>query len=606
MQLVIRNRYQLFLILLTFFIGCTSYKKDFIPDSHKYNDYRSAIDYSHAVLNKYMKNSGTIGMSVAVVDNDKIVYSESFGYADKDSKKKVTDSTAFMIGSITKLFTATAIMQLVEASKVALDSPITTYIPEFTISKRFTSRAVTVRDLLIHESGLPSDIFNGFITGETFAEGIDTLYRTVPSLLAKEFAAHPPRTVSSYSNISFSLLGNIIERAGGKSYSQFLQENIFDILHMNNTAITFNKSNVSNLLSNQYMNKQISAPYFIRDIPAGAIVSNVLDMSLFLKMLFADGTPGNQHILNANTLNQMFAPQNGDIPLDFDTINLTYWSSNPSRVPQKVVHHAGNIGTFSSFLIAIPDIKLGVIVLTNSLPTECITPSVNLLETFYQAKTGSILPKHFSINNNPIVKLSEKRLQELAGDYQSAAGQTKLILKKGTLEFDFFGKQLRLIPHSDSTFSVEHRLLGIIPVAKKRLEKITIKTHTIHNKNYAIMSIEGDIMSLVAEKFDFQEPPKDWLNRVGLYTAINDNKVLCATDKNAEKYKRQDISLTYDSTTKDLTFGNTSIKAISSTDAITRGFGRNAGETVRIITENSNEYIWAWGYKFQRKSAKSK
>jgi len=154
-------------ISLLFLFGCSLPPKPFIPTSKDKNNYQDAIRYSHEYLNYFLKKTKTVGMAVTVVDNDKVVYSEGFGYSDKDAKKKVTDSTTFMIGSVTKLFTGTAIMQLVEKGAVVLDSPITTYLPEFKVNSRFTARQITVRDLLTHESGLPTDISNGFFNWTT-------------------------------------------------------------------------------------------------------------------------------------------------------------------------------------------------------------------------------------------------------------------------------------------------------------------------------------------------------------------------------------------------------------------------------------------------------
>jgi CubicO group peptidase (beta-lactamase class C family) len=157
-------------------IACFCSPKQFTPSSVGQGDYGEAIRYCREYLNGFMKKTRTVGMAVAVIDSDRIVYTEGFGYADKAAGKKVTDSTTCMIGSISKIFTGTAIMQLVEQGVVALDSPVTAYLPEFTVKTRFKARPITVRDLLTHESGLPTDVFNGECLGQRPFPGIDTLY----------------------------------------------------------------------------------------------------------------------------------------------------------------------------------------------------------------------------------------------------------------------------------------------------------------------------------------------------------------------------------------------------------------------------------------------
>jgi len=258
-----------------------------MPDPNRNDHYQSAIQYSRDYLRHFMKKSGTVGMAVAVIDSDRVVYSEGFGFADKEAKRRVGDSTTFMIGSITKLFTATAIMQLVEQGRIALDSPITNYLPEFTVKTRFVARPITIRDLLTHESGLPSDIPNGAAIGQLPCAEADTLYRTVPALLSNDYAANPPRTEFSYSNLGFSLLGIIIERVSGRSYSQYIQDSIFTRLNMDHSALDFNSVRVKHLFSKGYSDKKVQVPFYIRDVPAGMIVTNAIDLSRFLRMLFS-------------------------------------------------------------------------------------------------------------------------------------------------------------------------------------------------------------------------------------------------------------------------------------------------------------------------------
>lgn len=571
------------------------------------SDYQEAIEECQKYIKKIMKKSETVGMAVVVVDSNKIIYSEGFGYSDKDSGKMVSDSTTFRIGSVTKLFTATAIMKLVEEGRVVLDSPITTYLPEFTIKSRFEARPITVRDLLTHESGIPSDIYNGWSIGQICAPEADTMYRTAVSILTNEYVANPPRTVMAYCNIGFSLLGDIVERVSEKKFVDYIEDNIFDKLDMHNSAFDFNNEKVKSNFSKGYFPDGTEDPFYIRDLPAGAMVSSVTDLSHFLKMLFLSDNTNDESVLKRSTIEEMWTPQNADISLDIDTLGITYWLTNTTRIPSPIASHGGDIPPYHAMLGAMPDLKLGVVVLVNSesgsfIPYEA---SVKLLEKFYEAKTGKLLPKKEKKIKLPKVELSEKQLNAIAGLYSSNNGQTKAIVKRGKIVFDFFGKSVILVPHSDTTASLRYKLFGVIPFPSKFLKNVSVKMRNIDGKQIAVVKSEEPVFRLITTKYVPETPPEEWIKRVGVYEETNRKEITYSNKESEERYKMNTFVLSYDSTTKDLSLFGNPIKTISPTEAITRGVGRGAGETIRAYTEGDQEYLWAWGFALKKVEAPS-
>jgi CubicO group peptidase (beta-lactamase class C family) len=593
--------------LILFGVGCSLPPKPFIPDSKGCNNYQEAIRYSHKYLEQLMKKNGTIGMSVAVIDSDKVVFSEGFGFSDKEANKKTTDSTTFMIGSTSKLFTETAIMQLVEQGKVALDSPITTYLPNFKVISRFKARPITIKDLLTHESGLPSDIINGFCIGQHANAGHDTLYRMLPTLCANENVTFPPRTVFSYSNIGIALLGCIIEQASKRNYSEYITDSIFAKLNMNHSAVGFESNKVKGEFSKGYFGKKQEDPLYIRDVPAGSIVTSVKDLSLFVKMLFADGTLNGNHILDKYSLDQMWSPQNSDIPLDFWPFGLGYFLFNPTRISGRFAQHGGDIPPYHAMLTVLPDLKIGVIVLVNSEQGAEIPTNVrnHILETFYEAKTGRKLPEpQFSHNNT--VKLSKQRLQELSGFYQTKEGTVKADIKGQNIVFSFFGTPVRLIPQSDSIFTLQYRLLGCFPIPIKELKAFTLETHTIGERQIVLLRMNGLFTGIMGEKFVPEIPPREWIERVGTYEMSNGKKPIFTGKETEKRYQQTDFTIAYDSKEKNLIFNGIPLKVLSATEAVTRGIGRNAGEMVRIVIEDGKEYLWVYGYALKRKPISAK
>jgi len=585
-------------ISISLFINCSSQSNIGKIDSKKYG---KAIQYSHHYLKSAMKKTGTIGMTIAVVDSDEIVYSECFGYADLEKKIPVTNSATFMIGSVSKLFTATAIMQMVEKGTICLDSPITTYIPEFRIKSRFNSPQITIRNLLSHESGLPCDIPNGQMIGNIKCDGADTMYRSVVALCEKEFVAYPPRTVFSYSNIGFSLLGVIIERVSKRSYSEYIQDSIFNKLGMNNSFVGFDHEKVKNTLSRGYAGKKEENPLYIRDIPAGSIVSSAADFTLFIRMLFSGGSLDKAHILNENTLQQMWTPQNSDVPLDFYPIGLGYWLTNLTRIPEPMVSHEGTIPPFHTIFAALPDSRLGIFLTVNSdqgiiIPEDA---GYKVLEYFYMTKTGNKLNKT-KAKRTKIVKLPAEKLDELVGYYQTSRGTAKMQKKDDYLQFSLYDKPVRLLPLSDTTFHIQYRLFNLIPVPLKQFKGKILEFHSINGHEIILLRSEGKVSGYFGEKFVSSIPPQEWISRAGNYEPVNEYKAAFSNKESEQKYRMGKYSLLYDSTTHILSINGIPLRVLSSSDAVTCGYGRYASETVRSFTCKGEEYLWGWGYALKR------
>ena len=168
------------------------------------------------------------GLALGIVENDRITYLRGFGKAD-DSGRPVTPSTPFIIGSLSKSFTALAIMQLVEAGKIELDAPVQRYLPWFRVADERASAAITVRHLLNQTSGLSTK------TGRTFQGNGDisdaALERTVRKLSSVALTAPVGKTYQ-YSTVNYAVLGLIVQTVAGRSYESYVQTEILDPLQM--------------------------------------------------------------------------------------------------------------------------------------------------------------------------------------------------------------------------------------------------------------------------------------------------------------------------------------------------------------------------------------
>jgi CubicO group peptidase (beta-lactamase class C family) len=184
-----------------------------------------------AYVSSQMQAMRLPGLALGIVQGDQIVHLHGFGEADQ-SGRAVTAQTPFVIGSMTKSFTALAIMQLVEAGKIQLDAPVQHYLPWFRVADPAASTHITVRNLLNQTSGIPTSAGVAFL-----AESPGTLEQQVRNL-AQVALTQPVGKTFQYSNSNYATLGLIVEAVSGQSYGGYIQQHILDPLQMKHSYYT--------------------------------------------------------------------------------------------------------------------------------------------------------------------------------------------------------------------------------------------------------------------------------------------------------------------------------------------------------------------------------
>lgn len=293
------------------------------------------------------------GMSVAIVRNGKVILAKGYGIANVRRSVPVTQDTIIQIASITKSFTATGMMILVEQGKVGIDDPISQYVPDSSPAWK----DVTIRHLLTHTSGISSDwskIPSDQRQNAHTPEGVIRCMAQVPV----EF---PPGERYAYCNTGYMILGRIIEVVSGKSLDVFLDEHIFRPLQMTSTARGFTDLNI--LSTGYYMHEgtlKESNPWLEEEARwawgNGWFVSTVMDMAKWDAALYTE------EILRQSSLAQMWTPAKLD---DGSETNYGFgWVIERFR-GHSVVWHNGGGGGCSTVIKRLPERKLTVIVLTN-------------------------------------------------------------------------------------------------------------------------------------------------------------------------------------------------------------------------------------------------
>ena len=220
------------------------------------------------------------GLALAIVKDNQIVYLAGYGQADSFGHS-VTPQTSFIIGSVTKAFTALAVMQLVEAGKVELDAPVQRYITWFRLADPVTSAKITVRQLLNQTSGLP------MLREPQFWTDLDdrALERTVRFLRTAK-VNFPPGKSFGYSNANYETLGLIVQAVSGQSYEEYVEQHIFGPLDMRNSFASQEEASQHQMASGYRWWFGIPIPvtfhYNRSELPAGYIFSGAEDMAHFL------------------------------------------------------------------------------------------------------------------------------------------------------------------------------------------------------------------------------------------------------------------------------------------------------------------------------------
>ena len=315
-------------------------------------DKATKIDQLVSLYNKYGQFNG----SVLVADNGKIIYKKGFGLANMEWNIPNQPDTKFRLGSITKQFTATLILQLVEQGKVKLDGKLTDYLPDY---RKDTGDKVTIHNLLSHTSGIPSyTSLPGFMTN------VSRNPYPVDDFIKKYASGDlefEPGTKFVYDNSGYFLLGAIIEKVTGKPYEQVLRENIFDPLGMKNTGydhwgtILERRATGYTRTPRGYGN----APYLDMSIPyaAGSLYSTVEDLYLWDQALYGE------KVLSAKSKELMFKPNLENYGYGFVMRKV---SLQPGKLEVPVIQHNGGINGFSTVIVRMVADKRLIVLLDNA------------------------------------------------------------------------------------------------------------------------------------------------------------------------------------------------------------------------------------------------
>lgn len=395
-------------------------------------------------LEKYMDAQFAINDfsgTVLVSKNDSIVFKKAYGFADYEWKVNNTIDSKFSLASVSKQFTAVAILQLAESKKLSLEDPLSKYFNDFPKGDK-----ITLKMMLSHNSGLQMDY------DELYLSKTDLNKDSVYTYLAKKPLLFEPGTSTAYSNIGYYLLAQIIEKVTGQSYSAYLKQNLFDKAKMYNSGVSANDAIVDKMTQLYYFNdnKLVKNPYINWNFNLGhdGVYSTVEDLNLWNKVLF-----DSQTLLSEESKKKMFTSYN-DQNYGYGVVINPFYNQNH----QLIAHDGGFFGAMTSFNKFTED-KVFITVLSN-----------NQSKSYYMAYglAGICFGKEVDLPYQHIqIAIDAKVYDQYTGDYEGI----KILQKDNKLYY--LDYNIELLPESPTKFFRSDNTNTTLEFVKNKKGKIT-------------------------------------------------------------------------------------------------------------------------------------
>jgi D-alanyl-D-alanine carboxypeptidase len=368
-----------------------------------------------AWLEDQMLERGLPGVAVGVVADQQLVWAAGFGFADSAARVPMTPRTKFRMASHSKLFTATAVMQLREQGKLRLDDPVSKYLPWFTvIPADGDDPPITIEELLTHSSGLPREAGAHWTTFDF------PTTEQLRELMPARVAPFAPEVRWKYSNLAYSVAGMVVEAVSGQKWADYVHREIFQPLGMNESSVDKNVSGLSVGYGRRMPDGTRAINPFIDAhgmAAATGVTSTVDDMAKFVSAQFRNGPRGGAQILSSGSLREMHRVR----------VLENNWTQGNAigfavrKAGDKVyVSHGGSYPGYQTNTMLWPDGKVGVIVLTNADDANPAALATELMNTVGQAVAKAAAKP-------PAAPTWDPSWSRFAGLYRGRGGDSRVV-----------------------------------------------------------------------------------------------------------------------------------------------------------------------------------
>ena len=505
-------------ILLT---ACSSTPPSTLPVAR--DDIESVRKQLEGYIQHEMARHKLAGLSIALVDDQEIIWARGFGWADAAAKVPAGPDTRYRVASISKLFTVTAAMQLVAEGRLELDAPVQNTLPWFTVGSEWPDAGpITLRQLMTHHSGLPRDVAAGFEWLEEVPSMHD--FRATLRALAETQVNAPPERMFSYSNVGLNVVGAMIEAASGQPFEQCVQESVLVPLEMQGAQFSAAVPTDAMMARGHFKGEMRNEPA-LRDVPAAGLNASVTDLARFLMMQFSGGhNREGAVVLPAAQQTAMLQRQYPDLALNGDIRIGLGWilSDTMIRGGGSVALHAGGIRHYRSQMMMLPEQKLGVVVLSNDGTAGEVVHEVakRALALLLEARSGirqdppepGFIPSAQAWTDAQW----EPVRTACVGDYMTPLGPASVKPKGRGLSVQFDDRKLEVREGEAGRIGLRYRLAGLFPIKLGTLSEMGFECAQIDG-HHVLLGIWDGTRMLISEKLPKPSLPADASRWIGRY-----------------------------------------------------------------------------------------
>lgn len=378
-------------------------------------DVQGATRLFTAWLDGQMLHRHLPGVVVGVVADQDLVWTAAFGLADRDRRTAMTPATRFRMASHSKLFTATAVMQLREQGKLRLDDPVSKYLPWFQVKPaEAEDPPITIEELLTHSSGLPREAGSHWTTFD-FPTGDE-----LRGLMGERQAPFSPDVRWKYSNLAYAIAGQVIEAVSGQTWADYVEQHIYRPLEMSASSVDRNVPELATGYGRLMPDGSRAVNPFIdaRSLAAATgITSTVEDMAKFVSAQFRKGRMGGRQILSTGSLREMHRVR--VLESNWTQGNAIGFAVRRER-DKVFVSHGGSYPGYQTNTLLNLEGKVGVIVLTNADDANPGAMATQLMNTVGEAVAKAAAPPDAPATWDPA-------WARFAGLYRGRGGESHVV-----------------------------------------------------------------------------------------------------------------------------------------------------------------------------------
>ncbi len=536
------------------------------------------------------------GLSLALVHKDRILWLEGFGLADPEQQRPARAQTRYRAGSLAKPVTALLVLEQEAEGAIDIDQPLGAALPGFKLKRRFdqTAQPITVRQLLSHHAGLPSDLHQGLWSEQPFS--------SVREQLRDEYAAFPPNLIFSYSNLGYSLLGHLVQTVTEVPFAQYAEERLFEPLALQQTRFSAAFEETGDFAVG-HRNGQRFEPLPMRDLPAQGMETSAADLARLSMVLLGAGELDGRQLIRPTLIEAMLEPQNAEVALDMGlSIGLGLFLEEASIAgATRVARHSGNSLGYTAEWVLLPEQGLGVAVLANAGHAGRI---VKPLAEAILANAMKLEPEEISADLFVSVAEENKKTRVATrpeGHFATDFGLIAIRPEQDQLCACMTGEQLDLIPYPQGW-------LGAVPTAEddaretgaeasstlRALRQMRLQTRRIDDREVIVAEMAGG-EQIIGEKVPPDAVPEAWREQLGEWRVLNPDPGFPVTDLTLKLTDGQ-LCLSYRMPVLSDDRIQVPVRAVTEELGIIVGLGRTRGDAVRIVERDGQPRLRWSGY----------